>query len=746
MADISKITLPSNDEYNIKDATARDGLALKQDTLVSGTNIKTINNESLLGSGNITIQGGGDSLPDQTGHSGDILTTNGTAASWMDVSEASSVSIDTSISSSSTDNTIPSSKAVWDALSNVDALPDQTGHSGDFLTTNGTIASWADLPEETFLAEYNVTTFDEIKAAYDAGKYIFLKYLTLKEAHDVDVQWSLCPLTQYYYQELTSPNYKGEAYFLIPMNNGPPTPSLSYKYAWITINTAQQTGGWEVSSSSINLGRVVNSITTTAGAHTTITAQKGDVSFNVPTQASHVGAIAAPSSPSTGNILAYNGSSWIPSTESDPVFTASAAYGISSSDISNWNAKGTYSKPSGGIPSTDLASAVQTSLGKADTALQSYTETDPTVPSWAKASSKPSYTASEVGAAPTSHASSATTYGIGTSSNYGHLKLSASTSSTDGESNGVAATPSAVKAAYDLANGKITAPSSPSSGNVLTYNGSSWVASAPSGGLPDQTGNSGKYLTTNGTAASWEGFRPIITLTSDYVPIGSSYNHKIIKASINRTAIDILEGFSVGDEFWIIHDNDYYTDIYPENGSVYINGGTGSAAVVDLYQRYSIAYFKLVKIESGTEYWNATVSSASESYIPPQSGNSGKYLTTNGSVTSWAAVETLPDQTGNSGKYLTTNGTAASWGSASATSTKSIDTAPTSSSSNLITSGGVFTAINNKVNRTTAVNAADTNYTTLMARGMVMLDGTTYDAVSDWSTYLVNGAIAWRYE
>ena len=30
-----------------------------QDTLVSGTNIKTINNESILGSGNITIQGGG---------------------------------------------------------------------------------------------------------------------------------------------------------------------------------------------------------------------------------------------------------------------------------------------------------------------------------------------------------------------------------------------------------------------------------------------------------------------------------------------------------------------------------------------------------------------------------------------------------------------------------------------------------------------------------------------------------------
>lgn len=50
------------------------------------------------------------------------------------------------------------------------------------------------------------------------------------------------------------------------------------------------------------------------------------------------------------------------------------------STVSGWGFTkntGTYSKPSGGIPKTDLASAVQTSLGKADTALQSYTESDP---------------------------------------------------------------------------------------------------------------------------------------------------------------------------------------------------------------------------------------------------------------------------------------------------------------------------------------------------------------------------------
>ena len=57
--------------YVITDATAVDianyytktetdtALATKQATLVSGTNIKTINNESILGSGNIDIQGGG---------------------------------------------------------------------------------------------------------------------------------------------------------------------------------------------------------------------------------------------------------------------------------------------------------------------------------------------------------------------------------------------------------------------------------------------------------------------------------------------------------------------------------------------------------------------------------------------------------------------------------------------------------------------------------------------------------------
>lgn len=56
-----------------------------------------------------------------------------------------------------------------------------------------------------------------------------------------------------------------------------------------------------------------------------------------------------------------------------------------------------------------------------------------------------------LGVPPTSHASTATTYGVGNSTQYGHLKLSDATDSASSTSGGVAATPSAVKAAKDAA-------------------------------------------------------------------------------------------------------------------------------------------------------------------------------------------------------------------------------------------------------------------------------------------------------
>ena len=50
----------------------------KQDLLVSGANIKTINGATILGTGDVSITG----LPTQTGNDGKFLTTNGTIPSW----------------------------------------------------------------------------------------------------------------------------------------------------------------------------------------------------------------------------------------------------------------------------------------------------------------------------------------------------------------------------------------------------------------------------------------------------------------------------------------------------------------------------------------------------------------------------------------------------------------------------------------------------------------------------------------
>lgn len=61
---------------------------------------------------------------------------------------------------------------------------------------------------------------------------------------------------------------------------------------------------------------------------------------------------------------------------------------------------GGYNPPEGGIPLTDLSEEVQAALQKAETALQSFEEADPTVPEWARVESKPTYTAAEVGALP----------------------------------------------------------------------------------------------------------------------------------------------------------------------------------------------------------------------------------------------------------------------------------------------------------------------------------------------------------
>ena len=126
--------------------------------------------------------------------------------------------------------------------------------------------------------------------------------------------------------------------------------------------------------------------------------------------------------------------------------------------------------------------------------------------------------------------------------------------------------------------------------------------------LPSQTGNGGKFLTTDGTTASWA--------SVDALPSQTSQSGKFL--TTNGTTAS-----------WA----DVPAEIPTQSGQsgkfLTTNGSTASWASVDS--------------------------------LPTQTGNSGKFLTTNGSTASWASVGSLPSQSGQSGKVLTTDGTNASW-------------------------------------------------------------------------------------
>lgn len=154
-----------------------------------------------------------------------------------------------------------------------------------------------------------------------------------------------------------------------------------------------------VSGYTTNTGTITK-VQTTAGAHTTINVSSGAASFNVPTKTSHL-------TNDSGFITSY-------------VNTATAADNIL--DGSNSGTEITYAPytsrqtglsfytgttaPNGTTRLNLNGYLYATKLySNGSEVLTSYTETDPTVPSWAKASSKPTYTANEVGAL-----SSSTTY------------------------------------------------------------------------------------------------------------------------------------------------------------------------------------------------------------------------------------------------------------------------------------------------------------------------------------------------
>lgn len=148
--------------------------------------------------------------------------------------------------------------------------------------------------------------------------------------------------------------------------------------------------------------------------------------------------------------------------------------------------------------------------------------------------------------------------------------------------------------------------------------GASTAAGARAALLPSFSGNAGKVLTVNAGATDVE----FTTASAGTV------------TSVNMT---VPTGLTV-------------------SGNPVTSSGT-------LAVTYSAGY----AIPTTTKQSNWDDSYTFTSAFPSQTGQSGKYLTTNGSTLSFATVDALPSQTGNSGKYLTTDGSTASWATVNVT-------------------------------------------------------------------------------
>lgn len=256
-------------------------------------------------------------------------------------------------------------------------------------------------------------------------------------------------------------------------------------------------------------------------------------------------------------------------------------------------------------------------------------------------------TASQVGASPTSHASTTTTYGIGTGSNYGHVKLSDSTGSASGASAGIAATPAAVKAAYELAD----------------------TANTKAGGAAE-----GLTSHTNNT----------------------SNPHNVTKAQLNLGKVD----------------NTADAEKTVKSASTC----TGNAATATKFETARTIQIALDSTEAASFDGTQNVTLGVSGILPVANGGTGASTLASGAVL-------IGNGTGAVQTRAITNNT--SKGTAEA-------------NTNIVTANTLVYHSQMRMNRTTNVHAADTSYTTYMARGIAL--------VTAAPTSMVNGACAFVYE
>jgi hypothetical protein len=175
--------------------------------------------------------------------------------------------------------------------------------------------------------------------------------------------------------------------------------------------------------------------------------------------------------------------------------------------------------------------------------------------------------------------------------------------------------------------------------------------------LPDQTGNSGKYLTTDGTNTSWDDV-DALTLEGNSASYFTGYADASAAAASAALVNSAPETLNTLNELAAALNDDAnfattVTDALALKAPLADPALTGTPTAPTATSGTNTTQI------ATTEFVQLAISSFDA--LPDQTGNAGKYLTTDGTNTSWGDVDALPSQTGNNGKYLTTDGTTASW-------------------------------------------------------------------------------------
>lgn len=398
---------------DLSDYAKKTDLAAKQDTLESGVNIKTINGETILGSGNISISGG-------SGGGGDVnviesISVNGTAQAVTNKNVDISVPTDLSdLTEDTTHRTVTDTeKSAWNGKqaalvsgSNIKTVNGESILGSGNISVSGGTGGDANVIESITFNGNSVPVTNK-NAAITVSIPSALSDLTADSTHRVvtDTEKNTWNSKQAALESGTNiKTINGESI----LGSGNISVSGASGGEANVIESVKVNGtALSVTNKAVDITAVPAGIVTQDTTHRMVSDTEKST-WNGKANASDLGSyLPLTGGTVTGTIqFGSSSSTYIKSADNGDTLAICGAelirFGTSldmgSNNIENGGTITAFSF----VKDNGTSSQFLKADGSVDSNTYLTAETDPTVPSWAKQATKPTYTASEVGALPAS--------------------------------------------------------------------------------------------------------------------------------------------------------------------------------------------------------------------------------------------------------------------------------------------------------------------------------------------------------